>query len=197
MRPAGGKPCRECGLDHIQFVPCAEARRRRKLQLARKVLDKWRRFVQKRESRRRDGVDVNGRRDRRGRPLPLNPSIQLGRLTPPPPAKKNKTTQTEDQPLPDGYYPRCSDSTPIDCCSLAGRCTWCSTPYCSWEVHCEHCKRTLVKLGRTTASKASRPTRQSGRARTAPPRISRLFLLVRILFCITQPAGPPLLTTHL
>ena len=66
---------------------------------------------------------------------------------------EDKATQTEDQPLPDGYYPRCSDSTPIACWSPVGRCLWCNTPYCSWEVHCEHCKRTLVKLVRTTVSR--------------------------------------------
>ena len=32
-----------------------------------------------------------------------------------------KATQTENLPLPDGYYPRCTDSTPIDLRLNGGR----------------------------------------------------------------------------
>ena len=65
----------------------------------------------------------------------------------------DKSVQTEPQQLPDGFYPRCSESTPIRAWGPVGKCLWCGFPFCSWEIHCEGCKRRLVKIGREMVSR--------------------------------------------
>ena len=58
------KSHRPVGFKGLGFLACKEIKKRAVLRLARKVWRTWKQFVARRKSRRRDGIDVEGKRDR-------------------------------------------------------------------------------------------------------------------------------------
>ena len=103
--------------------------------------------------------------------------------------KPSNSTQTESLSLPDGYYPRSSQSTAIPQGTTEELCLQCSTLYGSGEEHCARCQRTLVQVRRLTISRDIQ-TYTTIRHSSADPPADTDALHVNQTSIVTNPLQP-------